>query len=92
MTSSTATSEAIANTSTAESSADEQMINTEEKQTNGIDEEANISDTKTGKRKRASKKTTEVTENISNGRPKRTLSKRKITEMYDYPINHSSFR
>lgn len=77
MTTSTPQSENATNTSVVEASNDVQMADTEEKSVNGMDEESATNDNKTGKRKRSTKKTVEVTENISNARPKRSLQKRK---------------
>ncbi|CAF3531894.1 unnamed protein product [Rotaria sp. Silwood1] len=82
MTSSTQHSETVANTSVGDASADVYMTNSEENQINGIDEESTTNENKTGKRKRSTKKSLEPTENIPNGRPKRTLSKRD-----DVPTN-----
>jgi hypothetical protein len=77
MTSSTEQSETVAQTSTMDTSADVVTANAEEKPVNGTDEEQTASDNKVGKRKRSTKKVVENTDNISNGRPRRTLSKRK---------------
>jgi hypothetical protein len=78
MTSSTEPSETIQNTSTVDTPADVVETDTAEKPVNGVDEEA--SENKAGKRKRSTKKGIEIDEtsnNISNGRPKRALPKRK---------------
>ena len=62
-----------------DTSADIVPVETEEQQpVNGTDEDtAETDNSKASKRKRSSKKVVEPTENISNGRPKRNLSKRK---------------
>jgi hypothetical protein len=58
------------------STTDAEPINTEETSVNGIEEPS--TETKTGKRKRSTKKQVETDETtISNGRPRRTLPKRK---------------
>lgn len=72
MTSATEQSEAIANPST-----DDQMVTGEEKQVNGVEEEPTSAEDKPGKRKRSTKRAPETSEAIANGRPKRSLSKRK---------------
>jgi hypothetical protein len=59
---------------------DVQLLATEETPVNGAEESS--METKTGKRKRASKKTEET--NISNGRPRRTLPKRKFFFFLNY--------
>jgi hypothetical protein len=80
MTSSTEPSETIQNTSTVDTPTDVVETDTAEKPVNGVDEEASASENKAGKRKRSTKKGIEIDEtsnNISNGRPKRALPKRK---------------
>jgi hypothetical protein len=57
---------------------------------NGVEEQASepSADTKTGKRKRSTKKGAEIDEtNIPNGRPKRTFSKRKSFSLTYHIIN-----
>jgi hypothetical protein len=77
MTSSTEQSETVANTAAMDTSGDVVTTNTEEKPINGTDEEQTAGDNKAGKRKRSLKKVAENTDNITNGRPRRTLPKRK---------------
>ncbi|CAF1347847.1 unnamed protein product [Adineta steineri] len=83
MTSSTEQSETIANASSVDTSADNVTSTTEEKPVNGVAEEEEemtpvATENNSGKRKRSTKKTVvENTDNISNGRPKRTFSKRE---------------
>jgi hypothetical protein len=58
------------------STTDVELINPDETPVNGLDEPS--TETKAGKRKRSTKKGVETDEtNISNGRPRRTLPKRK---------------
>jgi hypothetical protein len=72
MISSTEQTETVANTSIMDTSTD-----IEGQPVNGIDEESTGTDNKASKRKRSTKKAIEPIDNISNGRPKRNLSKRK---------------
>jgi hypothetical protein len=58
------------------STTDVELTNPEERSANDVDEPS--TETKTGKRKRSTKKAVETDEtNMSNGRPRRTLPKRK---------------
>ncbi len=77
MTSSTEPTETVTKTSAMNTSADVVSAEAEEKPMNGIDEDPTETENKVGKRKRSTKKVVESVENISNGRPKRNLSKRK---------------
>jgi hypothetical protein len=77
MTSSTETTEGVANTSAMDTSADNVTTDIEEKQVNGADEDLTAAENKAGKRKRSTKKAVEQIDNVSNGRPKRNLSKRQ---------------
>lgn len=82
MTTSTEQTETVASASAMDTSAELVTPDTEEKQANGVDEEEETTTTesKVGKRKRSTKKAAEQVDNISNGRPKRNLSKRKLIQ------------
>lgn len=75
--SATSTEQTVMNTSTMDTSNDIIPIEIEEKPVNGTDEDTTETDNKASKRKRSTKKVVESNENISNGRPKRNLSKRE---------------
>jgi hypothetical protein len=77
MSAATSTEQTVMNTSTMDTSNDIIPIEIEEKPVNGTDEDTTETDNKASKRKRSTKKVVESNENISNGRPKRNLSKRK---------------
>jgi hypothetical protein len=78
--SATEPTETIADTSAMDTSNDIVTAPVDDKTVNGVDESNALGDSKTSKRKRPSKKATEtedISSSLSNGRPKRTLSKRK---------------
>jgi hypothetical protein len=77
MSAATSTEQTVMNTSTMDTSNDIIPIEIEEKPVNGTDEDTTETDNKASKRKRSTKKVVESNENISNGRPKRNLSKRE---------------
>jgi hypothetical protein len=67
----------VTDASAMDTSTDIVPTEVEEKPVNGTDEDTTETDNKASKRKRSLKKVVESTENISNGRPRRNLSKRK---------------
>jgi hypothetical protein len=77
MTSLTEQTEPVTNTSAMDTANDIIPGEFDEKPVNGTDEEPTETESKASKRKRSTKKVAESVENISNGRPKRNLSKRK---------------